>query len=172
MGGLTCPISCGVLFIGNYDFSSVQGGAEDLSSRLYMLSKSTASNTFSQFTDLDSILAACKNNEINLPVAVSFGAGGVWVEFEVNAGSSLTGESLEAFTGSCLDLYAIGAQSAKKMQPLVWFKFYEKGEDITDSTIRDHFTGWFHQLFPQSSWKDLRLGCQVFKSLSTGSFIS
>ncbi|GMH41841.1 hypothetical protein BSKO_09751 [Bryopsis sp. KO-2023] len=133
MGDLTCPVSCGVVMLGNVD---TQKGKISRDGRfmhqLYSSSRTRMSDILSNCMDLESILTACRNRELALPISVCFGESGEWVEFdrEKNQGKDLAGKK---HVQDVLEVF----------QPAVWFRFYRKGENTVDDVRRDHLTTEF-----------------------------
>lgn len=143
MGGLTCPVSSGVIMLGNYDLSTASGSNMDVSSQLYGKSFSRQSNQLNKLKDLEAVLSACQSKKIVLPLVVCFGNSGEWVEFESGPGNCLTGESLHIGNNKDSSSTRTCTESAQEMQPVVWFRFYRKGEEIWNSSRRDHLSGTF-----------------------------
>lgn len=138
---MTCPVSSGVVLLGNYDLSTAPGSSTDLSRQLYAQSYSQQSNQFNKLIDLESVLSACCNKELDLPLVVCFGNSGEWAEFESGPGKSLTGESLRTGNDNNASSSQLREQNAHKMRPAVWFRFYRKGEEIKNSSRREYLSG-------------------------------
>lgn len=139
MGDLTCPVSCGVVIIGDFDYMQrlKQAGEESLLEEIYASTMIPIAETLSVCTDLESILCACKTQELQVPTVVSLGQSGEWAEFSgVDQSSCALGESKDEPNG------LMG-----KVASVIWFRFRRKREpSLLDEAYSKHITSEFSSL--------------------------
>lgn len=112
MGDISCPVSCGLVLLGDFDAKTGKNQEEDMAQQLYTQAGSDLVDRLSVMKDLEMVLMACKRREILPPMIVGAKSMGEWVEFR-RVGSSSGG-----------------------MQPALWFRFFQKDETLQGNKER------------------------------------
>lgn len=112
MGDISCPVSCGLVLLGDFDTNKGGPREEDTARQLYTQAGSDLVDRLSAMKDLEMILTACKRHEISPPLIVGAKSMGEWVEFRR------------------------ADRSPGGMQPAVWFRFFEKDETLEGNKER------------------------------------